>query len=133
MKIGDKMVYIDTNIFIYLFEGHVGYAEKVADYLEFNRQNNIKLVTSALTVTELLAGNSDITIDMLKMFQDLEIVVLSEDIAVSAGKIQNESNIHIGDAIHLATALSQNCTEIYTNDIRFGKKAGKLIKIKHPV
>ena len=126
------MVYVDTNILIYLFEGNKQYSMSIAEYLEDSRAKDIKLVTSALTVTELIAGNSSITLDMVEMLNNLEVVALDGDIAELAGRLQNAENILIGDSVHLATALNRKCTTIYTNDDKLAKKSSKFMKILKP-
>lgn len=126
------MIYVDTNIFIYLLEGNKQYSMSIAKYLEDSKAKDIKLVTSALTVAELIAGNSSITLDMVKMLSNLEIVALDGDITELAGQLQNAEKILIGDAVHLATALSRKCTTIYTNDDKLAKKSSKFMAVLKP-
>ena len=126
------MIYLDTNILIYLFENHQEYASKVAAFLDENQKNDTPLITSVISVTELTAGNQNITIDTLKLLQGLKIVPVDETIASLAGDLIAQDKMHIGDAIHFATALSAKCNAIYTNDDYLAKKASKKLKIIKP-
>ncbi|MCA9351019.1 PIN domain-containing protein [Candidatus Saccharibacteria bacterium] len=126
------MIYLDTNILIYLFENHQEYASKVAAFLDENQKNDTPLITSVISVTELTAGNQNITIDTLKLLQGLKIVPVDETIASLAGDLIAQDKMHIGDAIHFATALNAKCNAIYTNDDYLAKKASKKLKIIKP-
>ena len=126
------MIYLDTNILIYLFENHQEYASKVAAFLDENQKNDTPLITSVISVTELTAGNQNITIDTLKLLQSLKIVPVDETIASLAGDLIAQDKMHIGDAIHFATALNAKCNAIYTNDDYLAKKASKKLKIIKP-
>lgn len=126
------MIYLDTNILIYLFENHQEYASKVAAFLDENQKNDTPLITSVISVTELTAGNQNITIDTLKLLRGLKIVPVDETIASLAGDLIAQDKMHIGDAIHFATALNAKCNAIYTNDDYLAKKASKKLKIIKP-
>ena len=103
------MIYLDTNILIYLFENHTEYATRVADYIDKNIKNNTRFATSVITITELMAGNEHITIDTLLLIQGLQIVPVNAEIAAHAGTLMCQEKMHIGDALHIATALSSKC------------------------
>lgn len=126
------MIYLDTNVLIYLFENHQEYASKVASFLDESQKNDTPLVTSVITITELTAGNQNITLDTLKLLQGLKIIPVDETIASLAGDLIAQDKMHIGDAIHFATALNAKCSAIYTNDDYLAKKASKQLKIINP-
>lgn len=126
------MIYLDTNVLIYLFENHAEYATRVADYIDKNSKNNTWFITSTLTITELMAGNEAITVDTLLLLQGLQIVPVSADIATHAGIVMLQDKMHIGDAIHIATAISCKCSTLYTNDDYLAKKAAKSIDVVKP-
>jgi len=123
------MIYIDTNIFIYLFEGHNLYGEKVVESLEAYKLQNKQLVTSAITVTEFLTGTIKSKLMTLHQLSDLSILPLDENIAEQAAILQRENNIKIGDSIHLATALQAKAESFYTNDKELSKIVAKYIPI----
>lgn len=126
------MVYLDTNILIYLFENHPNYAHGVATYITTCQKAGTPLITSAITVAELIAGNKNINLKTIKLVHGLQIIPVSEDIAEYAGKLQVKNNMHIGDAIHLATALASDCKKIYTNDAKLAINARLDIEVIKP-
>lgn len=121
------MIYIDTNIFIYLFEGHKLYGNQVANALDTYKDQNKQLLTSAITVTEFLAGTNDSNLNTLRQLPNLSIVPLDENIAEQAAILQRKNNIKIGDSIHLATALKLKAESFYTNDKELSKIVTKYI------
>ena len=122
------MIYLDTNIFIYLFEVHPGFTEKTAQLLARLEQDNT-FACSTLSLTECLAQVTPISHDTFLALPKLHIAPLDEKIAVRAGQLQRDSKLHIGDAIHLATALELGCTKLLTNDLAFAKIARKHLEI----
>ena len=116
------MLYLDTNILIYLFELHDPYSKKVAIILEEFTDSGKQLVTSAVTVTEFLAGTTLSSLETLHKVPKLNIIPVDENIAEQAAIIQRKNSIKIGDSIHLATAISQKADAFFTND-------KKLIKV----
>jgi predicted nucleic acid-binding protein len=125
------MIYIDTNIFIYLFENHQEYATKVASFLDKNIKTT-QFITSVITITELSAGNPNITTKTIQQLQGLKIIPIDENIASLAGSILHQDKMPIGDALHYATAQSTNCDAIYTNDTILAKKAYKKMQVIMP-
>jgi len=110
------MLYIDTNILIYLFELHEPSSKQVASILEDHTSKGTKLVTSVITVTEFLAGTVSSNLETLHMVPNLSIIPLDERLAERAAILQRKNKVNIGDAIHLATAIHQNTEAFFTND-----------------
>lgn len=110
------MLYLDTNILIYLFEQHDHFSEKVADILEEYTRENRSLVTSVITVTEFLAGTNSSSLETLSQVPSLAIVNLDARLAEQAAILQRKHKIQIGDSIHLATAIQNQTKSFFTND-----------------
>ena len=98
-------MYLDTNILIYLLERHDTYSELVAAALEESVAAGGTLITSVVTITELLAGTASSSLETLQRVPRLELIALNENIAEQAALLQRKNKIQIGDAIHLATAI----------------------------
>lgn len=124
------MVYIDTNILIYLFEDHPDYGRKVADELTSLKEQNQPLICSTLLIAECLAGTNGVTLATLNNTANLHFVHLDEVMAEKAASLQQETSLRIGDAIHLATALVQEADMLFTNDLPFAKIAAKYLPVK---
>lgn len=123
------MLYIDTNILIYLFELHEPFSKQVASLLDDYASKGMVLVTSAITVTEFLAGTVSSNLETLHMVPNLSIVSLTESLAEQAALLQRENKVNIGDAVHLATAIHQNTEAFFTNDRSLAKTAKKYMPI----
>lgn len=110
------MLYIDTNILIYLFELHDPYSKKVATILEEFTNDGKQLATSAVTVTEFLEGATQSSLEIVHKVPRLNIIPFDENLAEQAAILQRKSGIKIGDSIHLATAIQQKSEAFFTNN-----------------
>lgn len=116
------MTYLDTNILIYLLEGHQQYGNQVAAALEELTTENRILITSAVTITEFLAGTTSSSLATLKQMPKLNFIKLDETLAEQAAILHRKhSSLQIGDAIHLATAIQEQTNLFFTNDKPFAK------------
>ena len=123
------MFYIDTNILIYLFEQHDPYSMQVANILEESTKEAKLLVTSAITVTEFLAGTNRSNLETLYQVPSLTIINLDERLAEQAAMLQRKHKIQIGDSIHLATAIQQQVESFFTNDKFLSKIVENYMKV----
>lgn len=125
------MIYVDTNILIYLLEGHEEHGEVVADLLESLTAQGESLMTSAITITEFLAGTRSSSLSTLHQVPRLQFITLDELLAEQAAKLQRKhSSLQIGDAIHLATAIQSQATLLFTNDKFLSKIASGYMEVK---
>ena len=123
------MLYIDTNILIYLFESHDPYSQKVATILEEFTDDGKQLITSAVTVTEFLAGTTLSSLETLHKVPNLNIIPVDENLAEQAAILQRKNSIKIGDSIHLATAIQQKAEAFFTNDKKLTKIVEKYMSV----
>jgi predicted nucleic acid-binding protein len=123
------MVYLDTNVLIYLLEDHPVYGALVADKLTELRNSGQEFATSVLTITELLAGTRSSKDSIIDDIPHLETHNITKAIATKAAMIQRDTGLNIGDSLHLATALIQNADAIFTNDKQLAKTASKYLPI----
>ena len=123
------MLYVDTNILIYLFELHDPYSKKVATILEEFTDGGKQLVTSAVTVTEFLAGTISSSLETLHKVPKLNIISVDENLAEQAAILQRNNNIKIGDSIHLATAIYQKADAFFTNDKKIIKVVERYLSV----
>lgn len=121
-------MYIDTNIFIYLFEHHPQYGPAAAKAIT-DLQNKHRPTTSTLTLSECLAKVSGITPNTFEQLPNLSLVVVDKHIAIKSAEIQNTHRIKIGDAIHLATAAELGCKIFLTNDKKLASIAKNYLSI----
>jgi len=124
------MVYVDTNILIYLLEKHERYSDLAVKALEEFSEHNSGLLTSVITITEFLAGTRTSTPATLHLVPQLQFAMVNESIAEQAALLQRSQRLQIGDAIHLATAIKQKADLFFTNDKQLAKAVAKFIKVR---
>jgi len=117
----NKRIYFDTNIFIYLLEGNVSYIKALNDIKSILANNQATIFSCDLAHTEILPYhakyNNQRAIQHIVQFLDnFEILRISKEIAIHAGILRGELGMKTPDALHVATALNQNCHIFLTND-----------------
>ncbi len=122
-------VFFDSNLFIYLFEDENGVGAPVKALLNRMNLRSDDLLTSALTVGEVLVkpiaiqDNALIT-RYLRMFRSkaLSIIDFDEAAALEFAGIRQDRTIKSPDAMQLACAAAAKCDLFVTNDERLSKK-----------
>ena len=116
-------IYWDTNLFIYLHEGHPAFGPRVKRIYEELIARNDTLCTSVFTVGEALtlplrmkdeAAIAAINDSMLS--GEVELLPFTLAMAQRYGKIRAASSLKAADALHLATAIESKASLFVTND-----------------
>jgi len=115
---------IDTNIFIYHFESHPRFGNKASQKLERIIKSKGKIVCSTLVIAELLAKkeistNAQKRTDLkIKLLSTPNIELIAPDIFICeyAAILKGKYDIKLPDAIHIATALVNDCKVFCTAD-----------------
>jgi|SRR5208282_2000117 len=125
------ILYLETNILNYLLEDHKQHSVKVAQILDdYTKANDNSLLTSAVAITEFLAGTVSSSLETLHKIPRLIFKALDETLAEQAGSLQRQNSLQIGDAIHLAMSISVGSELFFTNDKQLAKVASKYMVIK---
>lgn len=139
-----RNVYWDSDCFLAWLQDEVEKTEICAHVLDECKAGKTRLVTSALTLAEVLAlrGQRPIPIERrLKVeafFKNSFIIVRSvtRRTAENARNYVWEHGVAPKDAIHLATAIEANLDDLHTFDRGFMKQSGKhgtpLLRIRNP-
>ena len=122
----DQRVYVDTNGFVYFLERHPKFYERVLPLFEAAAQGTLQLVTSELTVAELLVqpykmGRADIAATYRRFLKDeglIDLVPVSLNVLEAAAASRGTQRGSLADAIHVATASLSDCSAFVTNDHR---------------
>ncbi len=116
-------VYWDSMLFIYWLEDHPVFAKRVANIHARMRERKDELITSAVTVGEVLAGvyragsiakADEIRQVLLGLLS--EVVPFTVETADRYARIRGSTGIGSADAIHLACAASAKTDLFLTND-----------------
>lgn len=116
-------IYWDSMLFVYWLENNPRFAARVAAIHERMRERKDELITSAVTLGEVLAGAyrkgpesraAEVRTALLSLLS--EVVPFTADAADSYAKIRGRTNISSPDAIHLACAATAGTDLFLTND-----------------
>ena len=121
-------VFWDTNLFVYLLEGTGARAESVVALRQRMIERGDELLTSTLTLGELLVKPVEMRDDELRdryvQAMDAGVTVLSFDSRAARrfAAIRGDRSIRAPDAIQLACAAVGGTELFITNDDRLSKK-----------
>ncbi len=117
-------LFIDTSIFIYLFEDHTRFGPILGNLFEDLSKGKFSGITSVITVSEVLTKpyqNHDH--DLIIQYQDifthlphLKVASFSFEAAVRAAQIRARYEFKMLDSIQLAIAYFEGCKSFLTND-----------------
>ncbi|MFH1158107.1 MAG: type II toxin-antitoxin system VapC family toxin [Pseudomonadota bacterium] len=128
-----EKVYWDSDCFLAWLQDEAS-ADLCRQVWESARDGNVIIVTSALTLAEVLAMKRKTAIpkekrdDVINFFKNEYIVVINLDrkIAENARDLVWDSGIDPKDAVHVATALKLGLNMMHTFDADLIKKTGTL-------
>ena len=121
-----RKVYLDSCIAIYLVEEHPAYCAGIEDGLA--RLNGI-VCCSPLTELECLVlplrlKRGDLVEKFTRFFALNIQLAMPDTVYRDAARLRAEFGLKTPDALHLATALFHDCSELWTNDDRLAGVAG---------
>jgi len=124
-----KNIFWDTNLFIYLFEDNPKFSQAVEDLRRRMLHRNDRLLTSAMSVGEILIkplslGNKALAGRYRAYFATPHVTVSAFDFgaAEAYAQIRQDRSIQPADAIQLACAVSAKADLFITNDDRLSRK-----------
>lgn len=122
-------IFWDTNLFIYLLEGSGESSELTRKLLERMTERRDELITSSLTLGEVLtkpleAGRSDLAERYERFLGSPGIRVVAFDLegARAYARIRQDRSIRAPDAIQLSCAAAAGTDLFITNDARLSRK-----------
>jgi predicted nucleic acid-binding protein len=119
-----SIVGLDTGPLIYYIEESPSFLPKVAPFFEAAERGEFRIVTSFITLIEVLVhpvreGRGDLAQqyrDVLLQTPNLMAVPVDEDIAEGAAKLRAQFKLLTPDAIQMATALRSGASWFFTSD-----------------
>jgi predicted nucleic acid-binding protein len=134
--LGPGPVALDTAIFIYYIEEDPRFVPLIDPLFREADQGARELVTSALTLLEVLvvpyrAGNhllADRYAALLTRSRGIRLVDLSRDQLRAAALLRATTGIKTPDALQLAAAIGAQCQTFLTNDRRLPTLPGLQVK-----
>ena len=121
-------IFWDTNLFIYLFENYGTLSERVADVRLRMLARGDELLTSTLTLGEILVKPTETGNAQLKAIYEeavtkvATVLPFSREVARLYAEIRRDRSIRPPDAIQLACAAHAHVDLFMTNDDRLAAK-----------
>jgi predicted nucleic acid-binding protein len=121
------LVFWDTNLFIYLFESHGDLSTITHELWSRMLARGDRLVTSALTVGEILAGvgpgRSELLVTSRSRLLEIATVCdFDDEAATHYAAVRQDRTIKPPDAIQLACAAKLGVSLFITNDDRLSRR-----------
>jgi predicted nucleic acid-binding protein len=124
--VGRGAVAIDTAVFIYFIEEHPRYPPLIAPLFEEAARGKRELVTSAVTLLDLLVvpyrvGNLQLAQRyevLLTRSGGVRVIDMTRDQLRAAAQLRAATAMKTPDALQVAAALSAECRTLVTNDRR---------------
>ena len=131
-KLYGATVGLDSAPLIYFVERHPRYLPLVYSFFEAMGRGDIHVVTSTLTLTEVLVhpykrGDHwviDQYSQMLLNTRNLETLAVSPEIAIEAARLRAAYGLKTPDSIQMATAKIGGATSFLSNDSRIATIPG---------
>ena len=122
--IGRGALAVDTAVFIYFIEESPRYLPLVASLFEEADSGKRELVTSAVTLLEVLVVPyrvGDVQLAqryevLLTRSRGVRVVDVTRDQLRTAAQLRAATGMKTPDALQIASALSANCRTLLTND-----------------
>jgi predicted nucleic acid-binding protein len=117
-----RLVYVETSVFLAYLMGEPGRVDDAKSVMLRAESGDFRMITSSVTLTEVGASPGTVSADVerqIDLFFNhswLYIVNLDKPVAVLARTIAREHHLKPLDAIHVASAVSRNASELLTYD-----------------
>lgn len=124
----------DTNLFIYQIESNPLWEPKVLALLGYQETQRISLMTSVLTLGEILVKpTKDRRHDLIQayetLFSDIDCTPINSDVARQFALIRAEYGVKSPDALQLASAYVGGALAFITNDERLSRLSSARLAI----
>jgi predicted nucleic acid-binding protein len=122
-------IYVDTNIFIYLIEGHESFFRAANGFIRDCRSKAALLLTSELTVAECLYGaykaqdrrKVDAYRELFSVSNIMQLLPLDRQVALDGARLGAPLGLKLIDGIHYASALRAGCDLFVSSDRRISR------------
>jgi predicted nucleic acid-binding protein len=131
-EVGDGATGIDTSVFIYFIEEDPRFLSTVLPLFRQADEGRRQLVTSALTLLEVLvipyrAANRQLAERyeaLLTRSRGVRMIDLTRDQLRAAAELRAMAGVKTPDALQMAAAIGAGCTSFVTNDRRLPSVPG---------
>jgi predicted nucleic acid-binding protein len=127
-----RRVYVDSNVFIYAVEGVPETAAPARKLIKSLRDRPGLMLTSEISLAEVLAPSKRrgawplptkrrAYLDLLVWSKSVTLIPATRDILIRTADLRKMTSLKLPDAIHLVSAISNNCKYLVSGDHDFKK------------
>jgi uncharacterized protein len=125
------LIYLDSCLVIYLAENHPRWGEAVATAMA--REKDARFAISPLVKCECLVapirrGDPVLERAYVDLFKRFITLAMPEPVWLQAAQLHARFNLKTPDALHLASAQTNACESLWTNDARLAQAARGLAR-----
>jgi predicted nucleic acid-binding protein len=121
-----KLIAVDTSLFIYYIEEHPKYFNFVNDLFRGNHEGDFRIVTSVVTLLEVLVLpyknlRDDLVREYKAIFEQskgIDLIDLTPEISEISAKLRAAHELRTPDSIEIGTAVYAGADFFLTNDRR---------------
>jgi len=130
-------IYLDTNVFIYAFEGDPNEVRHLLIFFEFLQFHDGLAMTSELTLAELFASSREhhhsrrIVYENLLIGEEfIELRPVTRSILIETADLRKQHRLKLPDAIHVVTALQGQCRYFLSADRDGRRLPGEMMHVQ---
>ena len=121
-----KLIAVDTSIFIYFIEEHPKYLDFVNDFFLRNHEGDFRIVTSVITLLEVLVfpyknSRDDLVKEYKAIFGEsagIDLIDVTPEICEISAKLRAARGLRTPDSVEIGTAIFAGADYFLTNDKR---------------
>jgi len=130
MEVVGAVAYLDANAFIGALEGEDSFSLPIRQVLIAGRDRPGTLVTSELTLAEVLGPSKEqgrspqlqrLYLDLMVWGRFIGLQPISRELLFETVELRKVAPLKLPDAIHLATAISTRCRYFVSRDAHFNR------------
>ncbi len=135
----DKVVYFDTNLFIYAVEepkSITSFSEIITKLFTLAYSGEMKVITSEITLAEVLVGAYKQDAKLVSIYDELlkhevyfSVYPVDKSVLRTAAFTRTIIKIALADAIHVSTAIIEKADFFITNDVKLKVPEGRIQKV----
>ncbi|MEP6466063.1 MAG: PIN domain-containing protein [Parafilimonas sp.] len=129
-----KSFAVDTNILIYLHDASSKKRTIAENILASNPKISTQVISEYLNTTRrlLTLGKADLMNQCAELFKDCEIIPVTQPTLLLAAALIKKYDFQLFDAVIAASALENNCSTLYSEDMQYSLIVNDILTIINP-
>ncbi len=126
--------FIDTNVLLYLYDSDNNKKNIAKDILKGNHCISTQVLNefTNISIKKIKLGTKDLAINLKKIIEKTAVFTFDEETIFAAIEIKEKYKYQYYDSLILATAIENNCTVLYSEDMQHGQTIENQLRIVNP-